>query len=185
MNCNYSLVNLLDSYKVFNTLIEGQKLALSKYGLEKSVITPADLLVDSGMFGVIASLDNGEIIGGARIYTRRNNRTLPLESEGSYLPEKYRCYISEEKSLCEVRGLWVSEQITGHGIGIKISEQALSYCYSLGFDKVVSTGQMLMFKYIGELLGFQREMRIPIIPFPDERFETIVAWHRRNTVKIS
>lgn len=177
---NYSVVDLSQNEELLKVLLEGQKLALSKYGLEDAILTQADLLAEPGTFAITANLPTGEIIAGLRIYTRTHNRLLPLECEGSYLPSEYRGIISKESNLCELRGLWVSPDFSGQTLGIQISKYAVSHCYSLGYSSIVGTGQMRTFKYLGEPIGFQREMSIPPFPYPDERFDTIVAWHRKS-----
>ena len=87
MICNYSAVDLSQNNGIFKILIEGQKFALSKFGLENVILTQTDLQVEDGTYGIIASLPSGEIIGGLRIYTRAYNRSLPLESASSITSE--------------------------------------------------------------------------------------------------
>lgn len=49
-----TVVEFSQNSEIFKNLLEGQRLALKRFGLEDFILTQEDLLADSGMFGVIA-----------------------------------------------------------------------------------------------------------------------------------
>ncbi|MGQ5521733.1 hypothetical protein ACUHMQ_00570 [Chitinimonas sp. PSY-7] len=173
----------LNSNELLHELLERQRLSLHRFGLKDAIVKQEDLEIIPGMYAVTASLSTtGEMIGGMRIYTRSENHCLPLESEESFLPEEYRDIIRVEPNICELRGLWVAAEYSGRTLAKEIMARAVLECYTQGFSGVVGTTQIRTFKHLGEPLGFTREMSIPPFPFPDARFETIVAWHQKNAV---
>ncbi|PHV09841.1 hypothetical protein CSQ89_19455 [Chitinimonas sp. BJB300] len=168
---------------LFHDLLEKQKLSLSRFGLRDVILKQDNLQIVPGTYLAIASeASTGEMIGGIRIYTRSDNHCLPLEAEGSFLPEESRGIIRAESDICEFRGLWVAGEFSGRTLAKEIMARAILHCYKLSYSGVVGTTQIRTFKHLGEPLGFTKEMNIPPIPFSDDRFETIVVWHRKDAI---
>jgi len=184
MDWKISTVDLTHGKEVlFHELLEKQKISLSRFGIKDVILMHEDLQIVPGTYSIIATdTSSKEMIGGARIYTRSENHCLPLEANGSFLPEEFRGIIRAEKNICEVRGLWVSAEFSGRTLAKEIMSQAILHCYRLGYDSVVGTAQIRTFKHLGEPLGFKKEINIPALPFPDERFETNVYWHRKDAM---
>ncbi|WGL60134.1 GNAT family N-acetyltransferase [Pigmentibacter sp. JX0631] len=170
----------LSHTKCIDELIGGQIEALENAGIKGVIFSKIDYLVYPEAYAVLAFNSEKKLVGGARIYQRSLEKVLPLEHDESYLPEEFRKYITEKKNFFELRGLWVAKEYIGNDLGKEITRKCIENAYKLGAAGIVATGQKRTYEYYGKYFNFEIDSRIPPFPFPDKRFETVVAFHKKE-----
>lgn len=174
----FNFVDLSRDQKVAEELLAGQKAALHQFGVSDQVVTPKDLVVPKGTFAIIARDSSHEAIGGVRIHTRLESPKLPIESDESPLSPEFKEVIAQEQGLCELRGLWAATSLSGRLISRRMVSIAASACYELGFRSIIAFAHWRSYKIVVAPLGFEMDTRVQPIPYPDDRFRSVVVWHR-------
>jgi hypothetical protein len=153
-------------------LVEGQRRALERFGLDRLVHDeedPSTLLVS-----VVGPGHRPD--AGLRIHRRTVERPLPLEKSVSLHPASVRRLDRlQVEGLVEMGGLWVGPALRGMGVVVPMFEAGIAACRLNGIRHFVGlAGQ--------QTLPFALEANFwpdPIErdhPYPDRRYRSQVCW---------
>ena len=184
-NIGFNFIELIDDPKTVEEMISGQKNALRQIGASDVVLTREDLVATPRTYAVVAKNLEGQAIGGVRIHSRLGTRKLPIESDSSPVTHAFRKKIELEPDVCELRGLWADLTLSKISISKLLVSNALTACYDLKFKSVIALAHLRSYRFVVAPLGFELDTRIPPMPYPDERFESMVVWHRGHSVALT
>ncbi len=177
---NYTIapVELASDPEIFESFLEGQRAALLNFGVSDRAIAVDRSLPAPGNYALVARKPEGDLLAGIRVFSRASERKLPVEADSSPLPAHLRRRIAAEPGLCELGSLWVAPYYSGRFLSRRMVALGTVLAYERGFSSVVSFSHSRTFRFLLGPLGFEQDAEMPILAYPDERFESFVSWHR-------
>jgi hypothetical protein len=155
-------------------LSAGQTAAMRPYGIEH-IVKPTTF---PGAMLVAAEVEPGVPLGGLRVEPRTATHLLPLEqARETHFITARKIGRRAEEGLAELGGLWVSSTSTEPDLPARLVRLGIAVAQAEGFQHLVALcGHHSL--HIALACGFRLEPGEPVIPYPDARYRSRVAWMR-------
>lgn len=116
----FSVFRAVDNVDVCKKYIDGHIHVLKVYGITQITSAKIDWILNPNVYVIIVeSLEDGEILAGARIQLADGKHPLPIEDAIGHKDGRVYSYVENlrEEGVGELCGLWNSRKIAGFGIG--------------------------------------------------------------------
>lgn len=163
--------------------LDGQKKALQAFGVEK-IIKSESVLKNAHL--ILATTNDGNIVGGFRFHCKTDNYLLPIEmNEYIYkdiINHKIQSILFEDENICELCGLWVDSKYRGHDIGYKLIVHTLEWAFKLNYENVIAMSSGHTFDLMIRA-GFFKDKFINDFNYPDDRYLSQIVWAKKPQTK--
>jgi len=118
----------IDEPETCEKFLVGHRRVLEEFGITNVSTNNSDWCLDPETFVIIASLSNGDLIGGIRLEVSTKERPLPMEVALRHLDGRITQQLGTyaKHGVAEVCGLWNSSQFNSRGLPLLLSFAAVS-----------------------------------------------------------
>lgn len=130
----------VDDTESCQKFVEGHMRVLKNFGITMITSANVEWFTDPDTYVIVAeSMDDGRVLGGARVQVANGNIPLPIEKAVTELDDSIhdvvKSYIPD--GVAELCGLWNSREIAGMGIGsVFLTRTAVSMAPQIGIKSM-------------------------------------------------
>jgi hypothetical protein len=130
----------VDDVESCQKFVEGHMRVLKNFGITMITSANVEWFTDPDTYVIVAeSMDDGRVLGGARVQVAKDKYPLPIEKAVTELDDSIHDVIKEyiPQGVAELCGLWNSREIAGMGIGsVFLTRTAVSIAPQIGIKSL-------------------------------------------------
>lgn len=130
----------VDDNESCQKFVEGHMRVLKNFGITMITSANVEWFTDPDTYVIVAeSMDDGRVLGGARVQVAKGIIPLPIEKAVTELDDSIHDVIKDyiPQGVAELCGLWNSREIAGMGIGsVFLTRTAVSLAPQLGIKSM-------------------------------------------------
>lgn len=130
----------VDDNESCQKFVEGHMRVLKNFGITMITSANVEWFTDPDTYVIVAeSMDDGRVLGGARVQVAKGKIPLPIEKAVTELDDSIHDVIKDyiPQGVAELCGLWNSREIAGMGIGsVFLTRTAVSLAPQLGIKSM-------------------------------------------------